>query len=122
MMKRIGGCPACFFCPAACEGAAPSDKFNKRTTSTARENRCLKCQPGAKRTIKSPQLYMMIRLSIASCRSKPDFDASRRPGSSGAILFLRGAGRIPSYPAAAEVKDTTTLLAQAATQPMRAQL
>ncbi|ARQ11181.1 hypothetical protein NXC12_CH03194 [Rhizobium etli] len=64
---------------------------------------------------------MIIRLSIASCYSKPDFGASRRLSLSGAILLLPGAGGIHSYPAAAEVKDTTTLLAQDPTQPRRAQ-
>ncbi|WP_259666453.1 hypothetical protein [Rhizobium bangladeshense] len=91
-MKRIGGCPAGLFSPAACEATAPIGKPNRRKTSKMRENRCFRCRLNARRTIKSPQLYMTIRLSIALRRSKPDFDASGRPGFSG-MIFSRTMAR-----------------------------
>jgi hypothetical protein len=81
MMKRIGACPACFFFSAACEIAAPIGKLKNNRASNIRKNRCLRKTKIAKRTIKSPQLYMRIRLAIASNRSKPDFAGGYRPTS-----------------------------------------
>ncbi|WP_245443097.1 hypothetical protein [Rhizobium sp. H4] len=99
-MKRIGGWPAGCFCPAACEVAAPNGKLKRRKTSNTGKSRYFRCNLLAQRTIKSPQLYMRIRLAIASGGSKPDFGTSRRPASSGMILFLPGLGEIHSCPAA----------------------
>ncbi|WP_245442495.1 hypothetical protein [Rhizobium chutanense] len=79
MMKRIGGCPVCFFCSAACEVAAPIGKFKKNMASNTRKNRYFPKTEIAKRTIKSPQLYMRRQLAIAPNRSKPDFDGGYRP-------------------------------------------
>ncbi|WP_246590358.1 hypothetical protein [Rhizobium lentis] len=97
-MKRIGGCPAGFFCPAACEVAAPIGKLNRRKPSNIRKNRYLRCKRDAKRTIKSPQLYMLIRLAIASYRSKSDFDVSRRLALPEVILFPPGAAGSATIP------------------------
>ncbi|WP_206120417.1 hypothetical protein [Rhizobium laguerreae] len=73
-MKRIGGCPACFFCPAACEVAAPIGKVRNNKTSNIRENRDFTEKEIAERTIELPQLYIVRRLAIALIASKLVFD------------------------------------------------
>ncbi|MBB3136826.1 hypothetical protein FHS26_004583 [Rhizobium pisi] len=77
MMNRIGGCSACF-CSAAWEVAAIG-KIKRNEESNIRENRYFTKKETAKRTIKSPQLYMTIRLAIALDCSKPDFDGGYHP-------------------------------------------
>ncbi|WP_245309646.1 hypothetical protein [Rhizobium sp. R339] len=108
-MKRIGGCPAGFFFSAASE-AAPVGKVRNNRTSNNSENRNFTEKEFAPRTIKSPQLYMTIRLPIASISSKPDFNLACRPASSsGDSLFVRH-GQDHGNPFTEEVKDTTAVL------------
>ncbi|NYJ11790.1 hypothetical protein GGI64_002848 [Rhizobium leguminosarum] len=72
-MKRIGGCPACFFSPAACTVAAPIGSVRNNKTSSIGESRDCTKKEIAERTIKLPQLYMARCLAIALIASKPVF-------------------------------------------------
>ncbi|MBB4235616.1 hypothetical protein [Rhizobium esperanzae] len=90
MMKRIGGCPVWFFCSAACEVAAPIGKLRKNKASNIRENRCFIKTKIAKRTIKSPHLYMAAGLAIALNRSSRISMAVSPSLFPEVILFLSG--------------------------------
>ncbi|MDR9772252.1 hypothetical protein RJJ65_06215 [Rhizobium hidalgonense] len=71
-MNFMGGCAACF-CSAACAIAVPNGKVKSRKTSNKLEHKHLIKKEIPKRTIKLPQLYMILRLAIELNGSKPDF-------------------------------------------------